>query len=109
MGEEQMNEFSNVAKDLGTMDNGNDVFDASDNQSFDEENQNLFRFNDPGNEVECDENESNIATKLRPRKKRNQEMSIDSSPMVGNKKTYECNQCDYQAAQIGNLKHHIQS
>ena len=102
--DERMNEFLNVAQDLDIKDIGKNVVDDDEKSQSLKENQSF----DNDNVIKSDETESKdaaISSGLS-----GQNINIDYSDFVkhGDKKSFQCQQCHYQASRKDHLKSHVQ-
>ena len=104
---ERMNEFLNVAKNLDIKEIGKTVFNEDEDNEVEDQNQS-FEQEDP---VESDYSESNDEAILSRTTSENQNKYSSYSRTLDDQKPevkkYPCQQCEYQANQLGHLKHHI--
>merc|ERR1712098_1035420 len=102
---ERMNEFLNVAKNLDIKEIGKNVVDEDEETEVVDENQ---RFDEENSEESDDlQNHSEANSSRLTRQYINAESSHSLIP--DDKKSYKCQQCDYQATHKGNFIVHVKS
>jgi len=103
---ERMNEFLNVAKDLDIKEIGKNVVDDDEESEGLNDTQNFEQENLEGSEETQGNNVITSSTST------SEEVDINDSSyslIHGDKKPFKCLQCDFQAANKGHFRYHLQS
>jgi len=102
---ERMNEFLNVAKNLDIKEIGKNVVDEGEETEGVDENQ---RF-DGENSGESDDLQNNSEANSSRSTRQYVDVESSTSLIPDEKKSYKCQQCDYQPTRKDNLVRHVQS